>query len=269
MLEKKIGFIGGGNMAKTIISALVKNSNIIPTNIWVYDRKLDTNKKISQQYGITAAETANSLASEVDILLGTVKPNIILNVFKNLSNNLKKNTLIVSIAPGVTLKALASVLGKKCKIIRIMPNIPLLINQGMISVTPNKMVEKKEVNEIIEIFEKFGKTEIVSEDLIHTVVGISASAPAYVFMFIEAMADAAVLGGMPRDQAYRFAVQTVQGSAQMIVETGKHPGELKDIVCSPAGTTITAVKVLEEQGFRAAVIKAIQQCIAKSETLTQ
>jgi len=110
---------------------------------------------------------------------------------------------------------------------------------------------------------------VVSEYLIHSVVAVSGSAPAYAFMFIEAMADAAVLGGMPRAQAYKFAAQTLLGSAKMVLETGKHPGELKDMVCSPGGTTIEAVKVLEEQGFRAAVINAMQSCMAKSDAMSK
>ncbi|QDY41154.1 pyrroline-5-carboxylate reductase [Candidatus Pantoea soli] len=269
MLEKKIGFIGAGNMATAIISGLINSGQIAPANIWVYDRKTDTNQALAQQYGVTAAESAESLAHEVDILFGAVKPNVILKVLKDLAGQLKKEALVVSIAAGVTLDSLAAVLGHDRKIIRVMPNTPALVNEGMTSITPNVLVEQAEVDEVVQIFESFGKAAVVSESLIHAVVGVSGSAPAYVFMFIEAMADAAVLGGMPRAQAYQFAAQAVKGSAQMVLETGRHPGELKDMVCSPGGTTIEAVKVLEENGFRAAVLKAMQQCMAKSEALSK
>jgi pyrroline-5-carboxylate reductase len=269
MLEKKIGFVGCGNMAKAIISGLVNSGQIAPANIWVFDRKPDTNQAMAQQYGVTAADSVESLAREVDILFGAVKPNVILKVLKDLAGQLKKDVLVVSIAAGVTLDSLASVLGHDRKIIRVMPNTPSLVNEGMTSVTPNVLVEAHEVDEVVGIFESFGKAAVVNEYLIHAVVGVSGSAPAYVFMFIEAMADAAVLGGMPRAQAYQFAAQAVKGSAQMVLETGKHPGELKDMVCSPGGTTIEAVKVLEEKGFRAAVINAMQQCMAKSEALSK
>ncbi|MEG2041445.1 MAG: pyrroline-5-carboxylate reductase dimerization domain-containing protein, partial [Hafnia sp.] len=134
---------------------------------------------------------------------------------------------------------------------------------------PNKQVSEDESALIVEIFSSFGRAEIVPEYLIHSVVGVSGSAPAYVFMFIEAMADAAVLGGMPRAQAYQFAAQAVMGSAKMVLETGKHPGELKDMVCSPGGTTIEAVKVLEQKGLRAAVMDAMQSCMAKSEEMSR
>lgn len=269
MLEKKIGFVGCGNMAKAIISGLVNSGQIAPTNILVFDRKPATNQAMAQQYGITAAESVESLAREVDILFGAVKPNVILKVLKDVAGQLKKDVLVVSIAAGVTLDSLASVLGHDRKIIRVMPNTPSLVNEGMTSVTPNVLVEAHEVDEVVAIFESFGKAAVVNEYLIHAVVGVSGSAPAYVFMFIEAMADAAVLGGMPRAQAYQFAAQAVKGSAQMVLETGEHPGVLKDRVCSPGGTTIEAVKVLEEKGFRAAVINAMQACMAKSEALSK
>jgi len=269
MLEKKIGFVGCGNMAQAIISGMVNSGLIAPANIWVYDRKAETNQALAQQLGVTAADSAENLAREVDILFGAVKPNVILKVLKDLAGQLKKEALVVSIAAGVTLDALAGVLGHDRKIVRVMPNTPALVNEGMTSVTPNVLVEQHETDEVVRIFSSFGKAAVVSEYLIHAVVGVSGSAPAYVFMFIEAMADAAVLGGMPRAQAYQFAAQAVKGAAQMVLETGQHPAELKDNVCSPGGTTIEAVKVLEEEGFRAAVIKAMQRCMAKSEALSK
>ena len=269
MLEKKIGFIGGGNMAKAIIGGLVKSGQVAPSNIWVFDRKAEANEALAREYGIQAAESAEALAREVDILFGAVKPNVILKVLKDVASQLKKEALVVSIAAGVTLDSLATVLGHDRKIVRVMPNTPALVNEGMTSITPNVLVEQPEIDEVVTIFESFGKAAVVREYLIHSVVGVSGSAPAYVFMFIEAMADAAVLGGMPRAQAYQFAAQAVKGSAQMVLETGKHPAELKDMVCSPGGTTIEAVKVLEEKGFRAAVMEAMQQCMAKSEALSK
>lgn len=268
MLEKRIGFIGGGNMAKAIIGGLVNSGKIAPSSIWIYDRKPATNQALADQYGINAAGSAEALAREVDILFAAVKPNVILKVLNDLAGQLRKDAVVVSIAAGVMLDSLASVLGHDRKIIRAMPNTPSLVSEGMTSVTPNVLVEQAELEGVVTIFESFGKAAVLNEYLIHSVVSVSGSAPAYVFMFIEAMADAAVLGGMPRAQAYQFAAQAVKGSAQMVLETGKHPAELKDMVCSPGGTTIEAVKVLEEKGFRAAVIEAMQRCMAKSEKLS-
>lgn len=268
-MEKKIGFIGCGNMSKAIIAGLVAAGQVKAENIWVFDRKPATNQAMQQQYGITPAESAQQVAEQADILFGAVKPNVILSVLNDVAGNLNKDTLVVSIAAGITLDALASVLGHDRKIVRVMPNTPALVNEGMTSVTPNVLVTKEEADEVVDIFNGFGKAALVPEYLIHAVVGVSGSAPAYVFMFIEAMADAAVLGGMPRAQAYQFAAQAVKGSAQMVLETGKHPGELKDMVCSPGGTTIEAVSVLEQKGMRAAVIEAIRQCMKKSEQMSK
>lgn len=268
-MEKKIGFIGCGNMSKAIIAGLVAAGQIAAENIWVFDRKPATNKMMQDQYGITPAESAEEVARQVDILFGAVKPNVILNVLKDVAGSLNKDSVVVSIAAGVTLDSLAAVLGHDRKIIRVMPNTPSLVNEGMTSVTPNVLVSEEEAREVLSIFNGFGRAELVPEYLIHSVVGVSGSAPAYVFMFIEAMADAAVLGGMPRDQAYRFAAQAVKGSAEMVLQTGKHPGELKDMVCSPGGTTIEAVKALEEKGLRAAIMDAMQRCMAKSENMSR
>lgn len=150
-----------------------------------------------------------------------------------------------------------------------MPNTPALVGEGMSSVTPNALVTADETAIVLEIFQSFGKAGLVSEYLIHSVVGVSGSSPAYIFMLIEAMADAAVLGGMPRKQAYEFAAQAVKGAAQMVLETGLHPAQLKDNVCSPGGTTIEAVQTLESQGFRSAVMLAMQKCMEKSEFLSK
>lgn len=269
MIQKKIGFIGCGNMSKAIIGGLIAGGQVNAADIWIYDHKAETNEEMAQAHGVTAAQSAEEVAKQADILFGAVKPNVILNVLKNVAGSLNKETLVVSIAAGVTLQSLANTLGHDRKIVRVMPNTPALVNEGMTSVTPNPLVTEEETREVVAIFNSFGKAAVVSEYLIHSVVGVSGSAPAYVFMFIEAMADAAVLGGMPRAQAYEFAAQAVKGSAQMVLETGKHPAELKDMVCSPGGTTIEAVKVLEQKGFRAAVIDAMQACMAKSEALSK
>ncbi|MGV3344701.1 pyrroline-5-carboxylate reductase [Enterobacteriaceae bacterium LUAb1] len=264
-----MGFIGCGNMAKAIIGGMISAGTIPARNIWVYDHKTETNLTMQQQYGVQPGDSAEQVAREADILFGAVKPNTILKVLKDINGALNSNTLIISIAAGITLDALAEVLGHDRKIIRVMPNTPALVNEGMTSITPNALVSKEECDEISEIFNRLGKSSIVPEYLIHAVAGVSGSSPAYVFMFIEAMADAAVSGGMPRREAYQFAAQAVKGAAQMVLESHKHPGELKDMVCSPGGTTIEAVRVLEEKGFRSAVIEAIEKCMAKSALMSR
>ncbi len=150
---------------------------------------------------------------------------------------------------------------------RTMPNTPALVGEGITALCRNENVTEEELDRVVTIMKGFGKCEVISEGLMDVVVSVSSSSPAYVFMFIEAMADAAVADGMPRAQAYEFAAQAVLGSAKMVLETGKHPGELKDMVCSPGGTTIEAVRVLEEKGMRSAVIEAMKACTAKAKGL--
>ena len=268
-MDKKIGVIGCGNMGKAILGGLIASGQVLPGQIWVYTPSPDNVAALRDQYGINAAESAQEVAQVADIVFGAVKPNIMIKVLSDITSSLNKETLVVSIAAGVTLDQLARALGHDRKIVRAMPNTPSLVNAGMTSVTPNALVTSEEVADVLNIFRCFGEAEVIAESMIHPVVGVSGSAPAYVFMFLEAMADAAVLGGMPRAQAYKFAAQAVMGSAKMVLETGKHPGELKDMVCSPGGTTIEAVRVLEERGFRSAVIEAMAKCMEKSEKLSK
>ncbi len=268
-MSKKIGFLGGGNMASAMISGIRKADLIPAKDILVYDHHQHTTQKLAEQFGIRVMETAEQLAADCDILIGALKPKVMLDVLPTLSRHISNDTVLVSVAAGITLEALSQALGREHKIIRIMPNTPALIGAGMSSITPNKQVSPEETEWVVTIFQSFGEAEVVDESLIHAVVGVSGSAPAYVYLMIEAMADTAVLGGMPRDKAYRFAAQTVKGAAQMVLETGEHPGSLKDKVCSPGGTTIEAVTTLEKQGFRAAIIHAIEHCMHKSEAMSK
>ena len=256
-------------MASAMISGLVKSDALPAKNILVFDRKPATNNALHDKFGVTAMQSASQLAETADYLIAAVKPNVLPDTLTQLSEHLRKETVIVSVAAGVTLDTLASALPAGQKIVRVMPNTPCLVGEGMSSVTPNAQVSEQETQTVVTIFSRFGKAEVVSEALIHAVVGVSGSAPAYLYILIEAMADAAVLAGMPRAKAYQFAAQAVKGSAEMVLESGMHPGELKDNVCSPGGTTIEAVATLEETGFRSSIIKAMQACIAKSEALSK
>lgn len=268
-MEKKIGFIGCGNMGKAILGGLIASGQVPASNIWVYTPSADNVEALRSQYGISVAQSAQEVAQITDIVFGAVKPEDMLKVLGEIASSLNKDSLVVSIAAGITLDQLATVLGHDRKLIRAMPNTPALVKAGMTSITPNALVTPEDIADVVTIFRCFGHAEVVSEAMIHPVVGVSGSAPAYVFMFIEAMADAAVLGGMPREKAYKFAAQAVMGSAQMVLETGEHPGALKDRVCSPGGTTIEAVRVLEQKGLRSAVIEAMEKCMEKSRQMSK
>ncbi|MCX7884784.1 MAG: pyrroline-5-carboxylate reductase [Caloramator sp.] len=267
-MNKKIGFIGAGNMGQAMIGGIIKSKIAKSQEIIVCDLDEEKLKKIAEDFNVKTTTNSKELSNEADIIILAIKPNIFDVVLSDIKDSITDSKIIVSIAAGKTIKSIENILGDNKKIIRTMPNTPALVNAGMTAVCKNKNVSDEEIKEILDIFESFGETEIVSEYLIDSVIGISGSAPAYVFMFIEALADAGVIGGMPRDKAYKFAAQAVLGSAKMVLETGKHPGELKDMVCSPAGTTIEAVATLEEEGFRGSVIKAVKDCIRKSKEMS-
>lgn len=268
-MEKKIGFIGCGNMGKAMIGGIINAKLVEPSKIMVSDLDQGKLNEVKSEYGINVTTDAAELTAYSDIVVVSVKPNIYGIVLNQIKDKITADKMIVTIAAGITLENVEAIIGTDKRIVRTMPNTPALVNEGMSALCPNKNVEKDQMEDVVAIFNSFGEAEIVPEYLIDSVIGVSGSAPAYVFMFIEAMADAAVRKGMPRNQAYKFAAQAVLGSAKMVMETGKHPGELKDMVCSPGGTTIEAVAVLEKYGMRTAVIEAITACIEKSEAMTK
>ena len=264
-MNKKIGFIGCGNMGGAIIGAVVKKNIAKSGMIFVYDKNEAQADKIKKEFKVNKANSYDDFA-ETDILFLCVKPNVLYDVIDEIKNIIKDDCIVVSIAAGQSISKIEKRFEKPLKVVRVMPNTPALVLEGMSAVSVNENA-KDSTKEVMEILEGIGKAEIVSEKLMDAVTGISGSSPAYVFMFIEAMADAGVLHGMSRDMAYTFASQAVLGSAKMVLETGKNPAELKDMVCSPSGTTIEAVKVLEDKGFRGAVIEAIDACVKKSQNM--
>ena len=265
--NKKIGFIGLGNMAAAMIGGILKKGMIQPENVIGSARTVATCERMTEKYGITTYPTNVRVAEQADILFLAVKPQFFPEVIGEIRGSVRPETVIVSIAAGKTLEEIGRLFGGEKKLVRCMPNTPALVLEGCTGVCAGGGVSEAELAEILALLRCFGVAEVVPEQLMDTVVGVSGSSPAYVFMFLEAMADGAVAAGMPRAQAYTFAAQAVLGSAKLMLETGRHPGELKDMVCSPGGTTIQAVKVLEEKGLRAAVMDAMAACIEKSKSL--
>lgn len=266
-MSYNIGFIGCGNMGSAMMGGIIKSGLVKSSDIYVADLFKPSLERAKENYGVNTTTDNKVVAKAADILILSVKPNILDVVAKEIKNDLKKDCIIVSIVAGKTIEYLETVFGAKCKIVRTMPNTPALVGEGMSALCGNKNTEIEDIEKVKDIFSSFGKVEVISESLLDAFVGVSGSSPAYVFMFIEAMADAAVYDGMPRDKAYKIASQAVLGSAKMVLETGKHPAQLKDMVCSPGGTTIEAVKVLEETRFRSSVIAAMTACTNKSREM--
>ena len=263
----KLGFIGCGNMASAIMSGIISNGLIQADEIIGADVFAPSKEKAKETLGIQIAESNIEVVQKADAFVLSIKPQFYTQVIAEIKDYVKENQIIITLAPGKTLSWLEEQFGKSVKVVRTMPNTPAMVQEGMTAACASTSVTTEELAYVCDILKAFGDVEVVPEKLMDAVVAVSGSSPAYVFMMIEAMADAAVAEGMPRNQAYKFAAKAVMGSAKMVLETGKHPGELKDMVCSPGGTTIEAVKVLEETGFKSALMQAMEVCAEKSRSL--
>lgn len=263
----KLGIIGAGNMASAIIGGIVKKGVIDCTEIICSTPVESERTKAREVFQINVTGDNKEVVRLSEIVIFAVKPQVIPRVIDEIKDLIDDDKLFISIVAGKTIEWFENAVGKSFKLIRTMPNTPALVGAGMTAVSPNKKVDESDLEKAIGILSSFGEAGVVPESLMDAVVAVSGSSPAYVFMMIEAMADGAVRLGMPRALAYKFAAQAVYGSAKMVLETGKHPGELKDMVCSPAGTTIEAVRVLEEMGFRSSLIEAMDACADVSKKL--
>lgn len=266
-MAKKIGFIGGGNMGGAVIGGIIESGLVAPADIIASAATEATRALLATRWGIAVTADNREVARAADILIPAVKPHVYPSVVDEVQGVLKEGVVVVSIAAGHSVAALESFFSAPVKVVRAMPNTPALVGEGMTALCRNSLVSDAELESVLELFRAIGRVEIVDEALMDAVVGVSGSSPAYVYIFIEAMADAAVESGMPRAQAYRFAAQAVLGAAKMVLETGSHPGLLKDQVCSPGGTTIAAVRVLEENGLRRAVMSAALAAAERSRAM--
>ena len=262
----KTAFIGCGNMGGAIIQGLIKNGTA-PDRIIAADPMEGSRKRAEEKYGIRTTANNAEAVRDSDLIVLAVKPYMAAHVCDEICTELTDEQIVLSIMAGKRMKDLEDMLGGHPKIVRAMPNTPCLIGEGMIGYCASKGVTQSEKDAAADILRGVGLAEELPEKLMDTVTSVSGSSPAFIYMLIEAMADGAVLEGMPRDMAYRFAAQAVKGSAALVLESGMHPGILKDMVCSPGGTTIEGVRVLEENSFRGIVMQAIHAAAEKSSLL--
>ncbi len=259
----KISCIGTGAMGGAIMRAICKKYDV--KNIKITDKNVELGKAFANETGATFVST-NKEVLDADYIFLAVKPQFLSDVFAEIAGNIPTNAVVISMAAGVKLEKLEN-WAPKARFVRMMPNVCAQIGQAMIAITYNENIKAEEAATVKEILSSAGKVEQVPEKLMDCVTAVSGSGPAFVFMFIEALADAAVRCGMPRSQAYTYAAQTVYGSAGMVLENGQHPAVLKDMVCSPAGTTIEGVAALEKNNFRNAVIEAVTVACDRSIAL--
>ncbi len=264
MSEIKLGFIGAGNMAAAIIKGAVEKNAVAPNHIIVYDIDTEKVKELQEGYGVHGVASIAELCEKTDMLLAAVKPNILPDVLRSLCNI---DLPLISIAAGWSAERIKELYGDHKRVLRIMPNTPLMVGEGMsVFETPSSFNEH-ELAFAKKLFGALGHVSFAQTKQMDAVTAVSGSGPAYVYMFIEALADGGVLCGLPRAQALTLAAQTVIGAAKMVLDTGTHPGALKDAVCSPGGTTIEAVRSLENNGFRGAIIDAVEACAKKSAAM--
>lgn len=241
-----IGFIGAGKMGSAIAKVMAQSKVILSEKIYVFDIDKEKTSQLRKETGITILESNEEVIKKSDIVVLAVVPSVIRSVIEP-CKHLFEDKILVSIAAGIPINIYKKILGEKSKVIRAMPNRPVLVSEGMTLLSyDSTTISRDDITIVKNLFETTGIVEILDESLMSEVVALTSSSPAYVFMLIESMADAAVLSGIPRKSAYIMAAQAVLGSAKMVLETGKHPAELKDEICTPAGTTIEAVKTLEK-----------------------
>lgn len=268
----KLGFIGLGNMASAIIGGILKEGVAAPREIIGSAKTGKTAEKMAAEFGIETCTDNRTVAGQADVLVLAVKPQFFPEVTAEIRDVMKKDALVISIAAGKTMGYIEELFGetedgKKIKLVRCMPNTPALVLAGCSGYCMNDQVTEKDAELAKKLLGSFGKAIEVPERLIDAVGGVAGSSPAFVFLFIEALADGAVAEGMPRAQAVEFAAQAVYGSAKLVLESGMHPGALKDMVCSPGGSTIQGVRALEKGGMRSAVTEAVIACVEKSKEL--
>ena len=266
-MSKKVGFIGCGNMGSSMVGGLIKSGFLKSEEIIVSTKTEASAQRLKDEFKIETTLDSKVVAEKSDVLILAVKPFMYKKVIDEVKEILTNEKLIITIAAGITIENMEEWIGKDYRIIRTMPNTPALVGEAMSGICPNKNTTKEDLEYCTNIFESFGECVQIEEKDFHAFTALCGSSPAYVFMFIEAMADSAVKLGIPRAKAYKMAAQSVLGSAKMLLDTGKHPGELKDMVCSSAGTTIDAVVELEKLGFRSSVIEAMDKCAEKSKNM--
>lgn len=261
----KLGIVGYGNMGKAILEGVLKSNAIEGKDIGIFDRN-DWKRAEAVKLGAAAFDDIHDLLWVSDIVLLAIKPNQI----EAMANKIKDDLIgksVISIAAGVTMKRLEDYFGECVRLLRVMPNTPALVKEGAIVFCKEHTLNENELKFAIKLFQQVGKVYELGENYIDAVCGLSGAGPAYVSMFIEALGDGGVKEGLPRKIAYELAAQTVLGSAKLALDSGKHPGELKDMVTSPKGATIEGVLELEKHNFRYAVSEAVSKASEKSRNL--
>jgi len=268
MIENlRFAFIGGGNMAEALLKGLLSGLQVPPDHITATDVVPARLTYLETTYGIHTSKENPQAVRDHDIMILAVKPQTIPEVLRGIAPAMTGDKLVISIAAGVTLQTLEQGLGADMRVVRVMPNTPALVLAGAAGISPGQAATSQDTELVERIFNAVGRAVVVHEGLMDAVTGLSGSGPAYVFAFIEALSDGGVMVGLTRQMATQLAAQTVLGAAQLVLETGRHPGELKDMVTSPAGTTIAGMHALESGGLRGLMMEVVRRATERSAEL--
>jgi pyrroline-5-carboxylate reductase len=264
--DKKIAFLGGGNMAEALIRGLIAAKATKPDNLLVSDVSADRLAHLHTAYGVTQ-RTNIAAARDADIIILSVKPQVVEQVLAEIVSAVDHKKLVISIAAGIPLARIEKTLKDGSHVVRVMPNTPALVLAGASALAGGKNATDDDLALAQSIFNSVGRAVVVEEKLMDAVTGLSGSGPAYVFMIIDALSDGGVKAGLPRPLALELAAQTVYGAAKMVLETKEHPGKLRDMVTSPGGTTIEGLHALEKGHLRGTLMNAVEAATARSRDL--
>jgi len=266
--NKKICIIGTGNMGEALVSGLLGSNSSSPKKIICTDVRESILEAVKKEYGVQTTTNNLEAVQKSDIIIYAVKPQIMAAVIKETVTKLDMSKLVISIAAGVPMAALESCLNKELRLIRVMPNIAAAVKEAATAVAAGKNARKEDIEMAMSIFDSIGKTVFIKENyLMDAITGLSGSGPAYIFLIVEAMADAGVKVGLSRQEALFLSAQTVLGAAKMLMETKEHPGQLRDRVTSPGGTAIAGLATLEKGGLRTTLINAVEVATHRSREL--
>ena len=264
MKTRKLGFLGAGNMAGALIKGLLHAGVVLADNITASDVKADRLDQLHKTHGIRVTTDNHALAREVDVLVLAVKPQVIDKLLTEIGGDVREGTLVVSVAAGVPIESIEARLAKGARVVRSMPNMPAIALAGATAISAGTCATEADLAIARALFEAIGRVVVLDEVLLDAVTGLSGSGPAYVMLMIEALADGGVKVGLHRDTALLLAAQTVYGSAKLLLDTGEHPGRLKDMVTSPGGTAIVGLHTLESGALRKTLIDAVEAATKRS-----
>jgi pyrroline-5-carboxylate reductase len=267
LASQTIGVIGAGNMAEALIRGLVRGGHVAAGSVVASTPRSDRRDELAKAYGIRVTADNRAVAREANLCLLSTKPQILDRVLREVGDQFKPGTLVISVAAGVDTETIEAAVGESVRVVRAMPNTPALVGAGATAIAAGKRASEADLATARAIFDAVGISVVLEEHHLDAVTGLSGSGPAYIFLILEALADAGVKVGLSRRNAQRLAAQTVMGSAKMLLETDAHVGHLKDMVTSPGGTAIAGLHTLEEGGLRTTLINAVETATKRAREL--